>query len=371
MGIDEAPGGKIDITVAVGIPRALAGGGGGGESGGGQGPVILLQTVRAASIPEGLQLLNTTINRRLVVYHNKVFLFGRSLAEKGLERFLFLLARGRQYRRDVPVMITEGKASDALRIQPTLEQNPALYLYTLERLSDYTGYFPSTNVTKMLLAYDALGEEAILPIVHLTPVQGVREEASQSDVGQLSHVQLSGTALFRNDRMVGELTPNETQVLLLLRGEWTQPAVMVVKNPSLGQGGEVTVEIQEEIPPKIKVIDLQPKPRLRVEIRMDGEIVDQHSSSIITLSEDVLEQIEQEVSRSLINRMEEVIEHLQKLGVDSVGFGNYIRGRMLTEEEWMRYRWPEQFPHAEIELRIDIELRRTGMVTEPPRVRGT
>ncbi len=169
--------------------------------------------------------------------------------------------------------------------------------------------------------------------------------------------QLLGAAVFRKDRMVGELSPEETETLLLLSGRINHFIEVI---PVPGDSRQVAVDLtagdrQIAVDPRGTV------PRLSVRMRLEGELREMQMSDI-QLTDELLAQLEQAITASLERKAGNLVRRLQtEFRADSVGFGNHARLRFLDWPTWTRYNWPERFPNATLQVAFQSTIRRVGM----------
>ncbi|MCL6615265.1 MAG: hypothetical protein K6U03_11755, partial [Firmicutes bacterium] len=141
LGIDSLPKQRVEVTVQVAIPISLSpsGGGAGAGGGGGGGAPAQVVTKTANSLPEAFRAINRTLSRRITLAQNRLIVFGEETAKKGLRPYLGLLARYREFRRTMQIVVAKGRAKEVLSIRPELEKNPSEYLLDLIRQASYTG----------------------------------------------------------------------------------------------------------------------------------------------------------------------------------------------------------------------------------------
>ncbi|MFO7173807.1 MAG: hypothetical protein DIU70_012725, partial [Bacillota bacterium] len=190
LGLDTDPeGGGLRMTAMVAIPNKMAGG---GQEGGGEEDKVLVTTARAATVSEGLNLMDTYLDRRISLEHTKVLVVGRSLAEgEGLEPLMDFLGRFRSVRRTVPVMIAKTTGEEVLtEIQPVLERDPHRYLEFLPFTIRDTGLSPQgAHLHELLIYTENPGIEPVAYWVALRKqpggmnVEGAGKEGARPDGG--------------------------------------------------------------------------------------------------------------------------------------------------------------------------------------------
>jgi len=127
--------------------------------------------------------------------------------------------RGREFRPHSYVIVagTGNAAERYLRaVEPELESNPAKYYEMLLSAYTYTGFTANTSLTNFFLAdiskfYQEKGREF--------PLEGDFKAGDMPKVGTIKS-EVMGLAVFNGSKMVGELDGEETQLQLMLEGNF-------------------------------------------------------------------------------------------------------------------------------------------------------
>jgi spore germination protein KC len=73
------------------------------------------------------------------------------------------------------------------------------------------------------------------------------------------------------------------------------------------------------------------------------------------------------IAEELKNRIVKVIKKAQQeFNSDVFGFGEKVRGTFITSTEYENYRWPDKFQHSQINVQVQVNLRRVGVQFQPP-----
>lgn len=366
MGMDRAPENKIAITVQIAVPRAVGGGTGAGGSGGGGGgrgqdaPPVVVHRVVQHSVTEALRDLETFTSRSVSLMHLKVIVIGRELAEAGFQSHLGILTRNRELRRTTALMVADESAEEILTLQSDLERDPALYLEDLTRRArERTARAPRIDLNRFLLAYDTQAQDPVLPIVTAQRLEpGFQKQPPTKP-------QLQGTAVFRQAKMVGRLTPEETEIFMLLTGQVER---LIESFPSPGYPEHKAV-VEISATRRSAAVDISgPVPTITLRLHAEGELREIEQTRLdLTVPDDVA-QLERLVSRQLERRTNALVKKTQEeFGADIVGFGNYLRPRFIDWPSWQRYNWSDRYAKANIRVKVDTYLRKVGATFQPER----
>lgn len=359
IGLDAAEDGHIAVTIAIANPRAVAGqnvvgGGGGGENG----VPSLVQRMVQPTVTEALRDLETFTNRRISLVHTKVILFGEELAKQGLDPHLGILTRYRELRRNIRVMLVEGTAEKMLTTRPVLERDPSLFLEDLaRRAEERTARAPNTTLHRMLIAFESQAEQAALPVIKPYLMEpGLEQQPTEK-------ARLEGAALFRGGKVVGKLSPDDTETLLMLTGH----ARTFTETIPAGHdpGPQIAFIIHSERR-QIQVDVSGKAPRFLMTVDVEADLRESETSRINLITTEGVEVLENRLSRQLTERGNALVRRLQQeFNADAVGFGKQLRMRFLDWPSWIAYDWPERFAGAQIEVSVKMHLRRVGMTFQP------
>lgn len=416
IGLDEAPDNQVYVTFHIAVPRAVAGAGGvGGGSGGGGGGAgqlsSLITTLMGRSVLSLLNLLSTHVDRRPTLVHGKMVIVGEKLARRGISPYIGEILRFRETRRTMFLAVVRGTAKEFIeKNRPVLEQNPAKNLELLALANRQAGFIPPSQVHRFLVEMQSLGEEPV------TILAGIKEQApggrteqssgnapgassgsagggsqtggdgedqpkmplprpirprSDSDylAGQSPSVggnpiEFLGGAVFRGDRMVGEVTGQDVRAMLMIRGTFKR-GILDVEDPFV-KGRYVSCGVRLASPTEIRVTKEGRRFHVKVKIMLEGEVIG--TQSLVDYSNPKnLHTLERRIADDLRRGCEQLVKEAQeKLRADIFAFGNKARHLVKTWGEWEDLNWPERFPEARVDIDLRLDLRRTGLLFKPP-----
>jgi len=386
IGFDKGEKENLVITVSIANPKVIAGISSGGGGGGGEGGASTLNySVESYAPLAAIDLLNTTIDRRVSFLHTKAFLFSEELAREGLEKWIYPLNRYRELRGTAQVFVCRGKAKDFIeKNKPALELSPTKQIELLNLMSSETGLYHNTQFREF---YNDTKSSSIQPSIPLVALHEGGLESAKPGIGKggeaplgkyiagevpiagSNQAQVIGSAVFKGDKMVGVLSGQETRYYLAIRGLF-RSGITGIPDP-LDPNIPVGLLIYQAKRPKYTTImDAEGNATIKVDIYNEPEII-----SILSgynyedpvnkvLLEETLSEQSQEGFHKLISRTQEEFES------DIFGFGEQIKRKFWTVQSWEDYRWLERYPDARINVVVHNKIRRTGLQleTKPSRV---
>lgn len=387
LGLDRGPGGNIVASVVVGNAVAAGRGQGGGENEISQ--AVRVFSASAPSLFAGLSLINTVLERQINPTHLKLIVFSADLARAGVGEHLDTFARWRQFRRTVYLSVTPGRAQDVMEsLVPSIQENPGKFLEMMVATQSFVGYTPLRQMLQFYNAYKTKGESPIAimvsprtnllelaqtkdaaPVIEIDPRSAVRDPgalvAGQPPIRGNGPLQFMGTAVFERDRMVGVLDANQSLALAIMRGEM-QRSFITVPDPR-EPGKDMQIELSRLGRPRVRV-KRHGGVTIREDLYLQGEVAGIQAQEAYETPERI-EWVERAVMRWVLRECRRVFREAQSLGTDVFGFGDRARWLVPDWPAWQQWDWQSDFRQARLDLRVKIQVDRTGLIIEKNAVR--
>lgn len=382
VGFDKGEKDNLVVTVSIANPRSATGtaGGGGGEASGTH-AVLSVETYAPIAM---INLINTTIERRLSLQHAKAFVFSEELAREGLNKWTLPIIRHREVRDTASIFVCRGKAREFIeKSSPFLELSASKQYDLIARISQENGLFPSINLNEF---YGSLKSESIEPTAPLAAVHEGELESAKPGVdkgGELSlgkylagevpvagkhKAQFCGTAVFRGDKMAGYLNGEETRYYLLLRGLFNSGLISIL-DPFAEEPAFVGFQVRQARSPKYQVnIDQDGNVSINVDIFLEPELA--ATTGVTTIARlDLKSTYEEALSNYIQQGCDTLVKRTQEeFRSDIFGFGYQVKHHFLTIKQWEEFDWLERYPDAQINVTVHSRIRRTGSIMKivPP-----
>ncbi len=378
IGLDVGEANKLRMTLQLAAPLSI-GGGGGGESGGGGGgsesETTSIITVDTPSIYSGLDLINNIISKQINLSHAKVIVISKKLAEKGVAEYIQAIQRGREFRPNTFVLVSNEPPDKYLEnVKTILESNPAKY-YELLLGKRYASFYPDVRISDFYYAQESDSMESVAILTGINKKQsvddlggglnkaevnrpeGLYEAESIPVISDLKNVAM-GVAVFKNSKMVGTLNGYETACYQLVTGTynhsfWSFPDIY-------DESKVVVMEIVQQKKPSIKTKIKDGKVMVDIVINLEGDF-----SSIQSAVgyEDYPLPMENRTSETIRNKVAEMLQKtIDEYDADICGIGRYVKGEFLTLDEWKNFNWSEQYKNTAFNIDVKFKVRRTGLI---------
>jgi spore germination protein KC len=365
-GVDRAPGGDIRLTVQLARPRAF--GGGAERPSGAQENNAWVISENGETVLDAQRNLEKRVSRSIYWGHNVILVFGEELAREGIRQAFNFFTRSPTARETIWVMVARGKAEDVLNSHSQLENTSAQSAGSMLRMR--VGEPVMLKDLSMMLA--SKGTNPALPRVELTAsgrpqgpgmVENIPQGykgAQQPPVGTHAEITLTGTGIFKDDKLVGWLNVRETRGLLWLKDE-IKRGVVTVPSP-VEPGKKISINITRGNT-RVEAFFDGESVWFDVWMKMEGTLWEQQSKEKLT-NPVIYKAIEKAMSREIENIARGALNKAQlEYGVDIFGFGEAFHRKYKREWASMQNRWNEVFAGAQVNIAVEGRIRRTGLTT--------
>ena len=368
IGIDMPESGQqgYNITLQFANPDKISGGS--NESGGKGGEESIENiSVLAPDIYPAINIANHIISKKFVLSHTKLIVFSDEVAKIGVGEFLETINRSVEIRPNIYFAVSKGTAKEFLEaVNPKTEVNPVRY-YNMIFENDYSGFIPQNMSRDFFLFFKNNEKETVMPICAAVKKEDELEYAKfgyQYEVGDYvageiptdsGEIQVAGMAVFDGDRKVAEIGDIKTETFNILTGEYQSSFV------SYYFEGEtpVTVMQMQKKRPKISVDTKSEVPKINVTLYLESEISQGTTRGSI---ENELKAFSNAAAEEIKKEAEDFFEETKALGTDIVGFGSYAKRNFKDITDFEEYNWKERYKTAEINVKVQFSVRRTGLV---------
>lgn len=349
--IDKTKDGKIELTVQNFIPRALGGGQGlGGGGGGGGAAQTFTRSAKGKTIAEAMSVLQEKFPRKIFWGQTEVFLIGEKLAREGIQKEIEFLARHPDPHLRVLVIVSKGKAADALDLHPPLERSSSEVLREMAKSRTLL----QVTVKDLLQMLTGDAGAAALPWIEIIPTKAGEEKKS-------TVAYISGTAIFKKDKMVGHIDDTTTRGLLWLRNEIKSAVVTVTPNGAEGFISLMLIKAKTELIPQIK----NDKWQITLKAVSKDDLI-QNASKLDVMKPEIVKRVEVELNKDIEIRVNTVLEQVQKkMKADAFGFAEAFHRKYPKEWKKAKEKWDEIFPEVEVNYDIQAKVLRPGKSSRP------
>ena len=376
LGIDVGDKENLKVTFQFNIPSSSS------ESGAGESAPSIIDSVEANSIDSAINLMNAYVSKEINLSHCKIIVISQELAKNGIEKEIYSLMNKVQIRPDNQVIISTCTAKEYIEsVSPTLENLVAKFYEVLPRSSEYTGY---TINAKLGEFFNQLVCKTCEPSATLGSM--VKEEKSENDSSEEGNSSSEGSngssssggeaskalsakngvgnlgvAVFKGDKLVGQLTAEETLAHLLLRNE-LKKCNITIPDPE-EDDKEIDLYLTSNQSAQIDINIINGTPFIKTNIIANARI-----SSINDISQEMSEERLKRIEESAANYLKELLyNYLYKTSKeyhsDIAGFGKYALKEFKTNTEFEEYNWLSHYQDAFFEVNTKVKIKSGFLLT--------
>ncbi|MFM9278671.1 Ger(x)C family spore germination protein [Paenibacillus jiagnxiensis] len=353
LAIDKAENHRVRATVQVIIPQNQGGGtgtAGGGPSGGGAAKRTATRSETGINISDALSKLQRKIPRRMFWGQCRIFVFSEAVARKGIQKHLDFLIRFPQTRERSYVFVSKGDAGKSLELFPLIENSSAQVLHKLTDLR--VGMRVTTLQLSLMLKGDS--RAAVLPMIRILP-------KSKSAEPFQTIPYLEGSAVFKNDKMIGEISEKITRGVMWLRNEIGEYTVVFESEGAEGRVSLKPLKANIKLIPEIKGDTW----KMTVRVKTEGDII-QNDTVMDPVNPKLLALMRKGFEDDVRGRINLALHEIQgRHKADIIDFAKAFHRKYPEQWEKVKHHWDEQFPKVQVITKIDAKIIRPGLIGSP------
>lgn len=327
-------------------------------------------TVKCSSINSGITLVNSYISKEVNLAHCKAIIISEKLAEKGIFEYLDTLSTLIEIRPDCNIIISKCPAKDFIQnSKPFAEALSARYYEVALKSSNYTGFTTATklsNFSEDIKSTYAQGF-AILGGISTNMNSGDSQTGSKTNsdmeykAGELpideksNRAETFGTAVFYNDRLVGELNGLETISHLIVTNK-LDTCIITIPSP-FNFNSTIDLHINRTKNTDINLEIVNGTPLIYINIYLEGFGVSLDENTNYNSKESI---------KTLNNYAEEYIttqieNYLYKTSIefnsDIASFGKYALQKHTTWDKWINSNWLKNYKYSFFVVNVEANIK--------------
>jgi spore germination protein KC len=328
-------------------PEADSGAGGGGKKEGGSNAVWVVKST-GDTVFDAVRNSAKQTSRKLFFSHNKVLILGKEAAESGVRPLLDFFIRDAEPRQTAMIIVADQKADEVLEQKVGDSKIPAMGIDSMLLTQFAHSQIISVNLQEFA---GRLMSETSAPLCAFIDI--INENGEK-------RLQIKKSAVFKNDKLVGELDKTEGRGLLWVIGK-VKSGITLVRLPR--NAGKISLEIiraKSGIVPVLK----QGQLKIKIYINTNSNIGEQTTSEEWTKPEKV--RVLSKLQGILIkNEINAALKKARALKADIFGFGDAVQRKYPNEWEKMQKDWDRIFSALQVQIIINPKILECGMNMKP------
>lgn len=353
-GVDRTPDNKVRITLQIARPAAFSGGAEvSGAGAAAKQNISWVVSETGDTILDAEQNLSLKVPRLIYWGQDTVLVIGEEMAKEGVRNISNFFIRNPHPRETILVLVARGEAEKVLKSHSELEKSSSDSI--VHHALNKVGF--SMMIKDFQMALASYGINPAAPGVEIQKA-GQPQGVGMEETLQHEEAVITGTAVFKDDRLVGWLDTSETRGFMCIRGEVKKGIVII---PSPGQPDKMLslniLQASSTIDPEYDGKTI----RFNVRIKTEWELLEQQSIEDLSTPEKI-RAIEKTTAEYILKRCEAVLHKTQgEYGTDVIGFGEAFHRKYKKEWKRLKDHWNEVFAKAEVNITEEAHLQRTGL----------
>ena len=338
LGIDKAENDLITLSIQTASTSSSS------DNSSEQSSDYKIYSVDCESIDVGINILNNYLNKQINLSHCSAIVFSEEIAKESIKKYMYALGNNIEIRPTCNLIISSKSALDVLNKVANSGENfsSRLYEYILNSV-DYTGYTIDATISNFLARMNSKQSQAT---------------AIYTIIGD-DTIQNSGTAIFKDNIMVGVLTPQQTIAYLMLEND-LKSCIIPIDNPS-SNGDIINLELKAVKSSNVDVNLINHTPFITVKIEVEGDIASS-GENFNYVSENNVEIVEQKANEYLENLIRNYLYTITKdYNSDISEFNEILKTKYFTENEFQKVHWNEIFEDSYFNVNVETNITATHL----------
>jgi hypothetical protein len=232
-----------------------------------------------------------------------------------------------------------------------------------------TGLVPESTINRLLAITDGDADVflAIYGDVNKNSERNKFKEEDHYTAGEVpkkngNPIQIMGSAVIKEGKMIGTLTGEETRCALLLDNTSKVEDMFVSYRDPLKKKYKIAARLKKKLNTNVKIIKRNGPIQINVKVPVEIEILS--VPSFINYADNLKNQkiLKKTIEKTLEEHMMEVVEKSQKeFKTDAFYWSLYARPLFFTVKEYEDWDWNhKRYPFADINIKVDAEITGFG-----------
>lgn len=290
------------------------------------------------------RIMASRSNKEFFLGHLRTVVIGVDIAKdpKSFRQILDGIETNEFLSRRVVLAITEDSAGEIIKIVPAMENKLGEFIAEIFRRPDRIARIVGGSIGDIFTDLHESGNTLIPKII-----------PGETDV------KIAGGGIINNYKFRGWLDEDETAHLLVLKGETKCLCGMSIEY----KDHNIPVALRPK-KPKLRLIEDEDNIKILIEVEMEGDI----KQTYFEANDDMLEvatisKIQNKMEEATEQRTRVAIDKIQKeFETDIIGIDRYLRQSHYKLWKEIEDDWQEIFPNIDIDVNIDIKIRRIGLI---------
>ena len=312
-------------------------------------------TMEGKTIFDAARNVISVSGKRLYWSHAKVIILSKEIASEGVSKAVEWYNRDSETRQDVHILISEGaSAKEILKGQGTTEDIKSFVLDEMIKNQVSLSKAPIIDILTFDIESKTKGISSIIPTVNL----------KKTDEKMIP--QIMGTAIIKNDKLVGYLNGNETKTLNFIRNE-LKAGVLIGEMQANDVPTIVSLEIFKNETKVTPVVDGE---NIEMNLNIDTIVaIDELQGTENIFDDEGRKKLEQSAETELKKQIETLIKKVElDYDADIFGFGETLREDNVQVWNSVGDSWEEVFKDLKVNVNTKVHIKNSALLSKSSEV---
>lgn len=304
------------------------------------------------SITEAARRVMLIVPRLPLWSHADVFVIGGELARQGLKGLPDFVARNRNIRHDIIVLVSPYNTPEEIfKSSCPLSLCSSRGILRILKLQEKAiGSYVGMDMLHFISRLATPGIDPIAPQVVIT-----------KDIKGNNILTIRGMALFHGDKMVGSFNQKESRGYRFLLPQNPQGGIVTLKSP-FDNCKFIDLEISR-FKSSIKPVKKNEKIVIRLKTEVEFNILGIQAEEEILVMEKI-NGLEKAAASYIKSDIAACVEKAQKVNSDALGFGQAIYRYMPEEWKKLEGNWEQVYPQIDYEIEVKTKINNTYLTNK-------
>ena len=308
-------------------------------------------TVEGKTMFDAARNLISLSGKRLYWSHAKVLILSKEIASEGVTKIIEWYTRDAETREEVNILISEEESAKAIfDAQGTTEDVKSFVLGEIIKNQASLSKAPITDILKFDIESKTKGISTVIPAISLKKTDGKMIP------------QIMGTAIIKNDKLVGFLNGEETKDLIFIRNE-VRGGLLVEEMQTKDEPTLVSLEIFKS---KTKVTPVVDNKDIKINLDIDTiAAIDEIGGAENFIDDEGRMKLEQSTENTLEKRIESLINKIKlEYDADIFGFGAKLWEDKAQVWNNVGNNWEEIFKDLRVNVKARVHIKNSAVLSK-------
>ena len=344
LGLDITENGHLKVSIQIANTLLSNSQGDSGSSVSSDSSQYRIYSVEAETIESAITILNNYLNKKINLSHCTVLVISEELCKIGIKEYISTLANDTELRHSCVFLISSSTALEVLEKVGISGKvfSSRLYDY-LTTSTKYTGYTVNSTFGTFFMDMQNYQRDPI----------GIYCQISSDTI------QNNGTAIFKEDIMVGHISAIDTICHLMITNELESCELTLPHHEQ--QNEYIDLDVRLYKPTEIDLEILNGTPFFSISIFPKASILNSGEGYDFTATNSI-KQVEQATNEYITNIVNQYLYEISKeYNADIVGFSGIYGKKIATQESLSKVNFAKVFKDSFFKINVKTEIHSSNL----------